>query len=285
MIYIQLQGGLGNQMFQYALGRSLSLDHKQKLVLDLSFLNDKTPRKNFTYRDYELGCFDVQASLTHDALQWVGLKNRLPAWLKMLISGQVITEEYYSFNPIKFRTRRRAFISGLWQSPKYFQHNSDFIKRDFGLAIKLSDESGGLLRLIRENNAVGIHVRRGDYLGKPLHHVCPLEYYSKAINEVKSKTDKPIFLVFSDDIIWVKDNLRPGPDSVYVEHRGRPHYEDLYLMSQCKHNIIANSSFSWWAAWLNDNPNKIVLYPCKWFNKPGWDTGDLFPGSWNKITY
>jgi len=140
---------------------------------------------------------------------------------------------------------------------------------------------------IKEKNSVSLHIRRGDYLTmqKAIDTigVCPLDYYDKAIREITRKIKNPTFFIFSDDINWVKENLKTNSPTIFVSGGKLKDYEELILMSKCKHNIIANSSFSWWGAWLNNNPNKIVIAPKKWFKDTSKNTRDLIPESWLKL--
>ena len=137
-------------------------------------------------------------------------------------------------------------------------------------------------------NSVSIHVRRGDYLTNPVtfqtHGLCDIDYYKKAIDEILDLVDKPHFFIFSDDQSWAKSNIIFGAPTDYVMHNNSlKNYEDLRLMSYCRHHIIANSSFSWWGAWLGNNPEKIVIAPKKWFNDPKIDTTDLIPDTWLRL--
>ena len=141
---------------------------------------------------------------------------------------------------------------------------------------------------IRACESVSVHIRRGDYLSNPafyrFHGVCAVEYYEAAVGHLAGAVENPCFFLFSDDLDWARRNLRLDYPVTYVDHNGEDKdYEDLRLMSQCKHHIIANSSFSWWAAWLCANPGKIVIAPRKWFNDPNIDTADIIPASWRRI--
>jgi hypothetical protein len=145
-----------------------------------------------------------------------------------------------------------------------------------------------IINEIMDTNSVSLHVRRGDYLinprAKQLLVVCDAEYYLKSVEIMSSKVERPHFYIFSDDIKWAKENIIMPFKTTFVGENGpRKSYEDLRLMSLCKHNIIANSSFSWWGAWLNENPNKIVIAPKQWFRSSEKDTKDLIPESWLKI--
>lgn len=173
------------------------------------------------------------------------------------------------------------YFEGYWQYKKFLRKEPDFIKyRNFDL----DDENTSILNCIKGSDSVSIHVRRGDYLepqfASRYGNIATLDYYNQAIQIVRGKVYNPRFFVFSDDIEWVKDNLKLD-NTVYVTHnKGKNSYLDMFLMSNCKHNIIANSSFSFWAAMLNKNDGKIVVYPSKWTNMR---TPDYFPESWEGL--
>jgi hypothetical protein len=171
-------------------------------------------------------------------------------------------------------------IDGFFQSEKYFKNNRkeilDLVRIPEFVAVKISEKYSKFLH----EKTTSIHVRRGDYLNHPNHHpVQSLTYYLNAIDLLKDKTD--LFVIFSDDIEWCKINLNLE-NAIYIEDE--KDYIELYLMSFCKNNIIANSSFSWWGAWLNENPDKTVIGPKNWFGSAiQHNTGDILPETWIKI--
>jgi len=212
-------------------------------------------------------------------ISWI---NKIRPYYKKLI----IRERYFHFDPQIIRKYNYAIFDGYWQSEKYFIDIKNIITEELSLKKKYIDEiEKNLINKIKNNNSVSIHIRRGDYVNDKttnLHHgTCPLDYYHRAIKIILANNKKSIFFIFSDDIDWVKKNLKLLHPSFFIS--GNKDYEDLFLMSLCKHNIIANSSFSWWAAWLNNNPNKTVAAPKKWFNNPHQNTKDLIPKPWIKI--
>jgi len=159
------------------------------------------------------------------------------------------------------------------------------IRNDFTLKNKPDKLNNEISKIMQDTNSVSIHIRRGDYIANPItfqyHGLCSMEYYKKAIQYINENINRPIFFFFSDEIDWVKDNLKIPKDCYFIDHNKMENdYLDLWLMSQCKHNIIANSSFSWWGAWLNTNKEKIVIAPKKWFNNAAIDTTDLIPEEW-----
>ena len=179
------------------------------------------------------------------------------------------------------------YMSGYWQSENYFESNRSILINDFSFRIPLNARNADALRLISSSNSVSIHIRRGDYLhnanAKATHGLCSLEYYHKAIRLIKATIGKPRFFIFSDDMLWVKAHLEPEEDCIFVDWNfGVDSYNDMRLMSLCKHNIIANSSFSWWGAWLNRNPDKVIIAPKRWFAGKINDS-NIIPSSWIRI--
>ncbi|MCK4744844.1 alpha-1,2-fucosyltransferase, partial [Candidatus Parcubacteria bacterium] len=216
-------------------------------------------------------------------------KNKISNFLEKLKPIRlrlVITKEQHShFDSKILKLIGNIYLDGYWQSEKYFKNIENSIRKEFTLKNDLQLKAKKLLRKIKNTESISIHIRRNDYIShKPAnqyHGVCHLSYYKKAINVIIKKIDDPHFFVFSDDIDWCKKNLKIKFPTIFVE--GNKDYEDLILMSKCKHNIIANSTFSWWGAWLNNNPNKIVIAPKKWFRKKSINTKDLIPKTWIKI--
>lgn len=181
---------------------------------------------------------------------------------------------------------------GYFQSEKYFIDYSQRIRQSFTFKNKPDELNSEMLNRIKETESISLHIRRGDYVSNLTanseHGLCSIDYYKKAVEYIKSKTESRgnrCFFLFSDDPIWVKENMMfLGDEMVVVDfNTGEKSYEDMRLMSMCKHNIIANSSFSWWAAWLNNNPDKIVIAPDKWFVVDYYDTCDLYPDNFIKI--
>ncbi|MBY0244074.1 MAG: alpha-1,2-fucosyltransferase, partial [Sphingobacteriaceae bacterium] len=183
----------------------------------------------------------------------------------------------------KFSGTQIKYLDGYWQSEKYFGVHANVIRDDFNFP-DLDKVNKLCAPQIMQSNSVSLHVRMGDYVNHPLHGgICTLKYYQQAIELMKSKIEAPIFFIFSNDIEWCKQNL-DIINAVYVTGNiGENSFRDMQLMSLCQHNIIANSSFSWWGAWLNNNRNKIVIAPKIWFNDESINTSDLLPDGWMKI--
>lgn len=297
MICIKLNGGLGNQMFQYALGRSLSAKHNCQLFLDISALSNLDKTKSQIIRNYELEIFDVTAKIaTRDIL-----KKIKPPILKIINTLTYILgfkginfknyyiEQSFSFDYNVLNVSNNCFLSGYWQSHKYFSNIENILKKEFQFPLISDKLNLELMNSIQNKNSVSIHVRRGDFLNNAIHRIhgtCSIDYYRSAIQYIESNLDDIEYFVFSDAIDWVVENLKFKKNVHFViGNYSSKSFVDMHLMSKCKHNIIANSSFSWWGAWLNDNPNKIVVAPKKWFahKELNFQTNDLIPDSWIRI--
>ena len=291
MIIVKLIGGLGNQMFQYATGRSLAVKHKTVLKLDLSFLLDRTPRENFTYRTYELDVFNIQGNIASPSEinrfvpNGINIFNYIKRKLKLT---KVITESHLNSYEDVLSAPDNSYLDGYWQSEKYFKDIRGIIRSDFSLKPEATSINQEFAKKISSCNSVSLHIRRGDYVSNTeinkFHGVLTLEYYLKSVIKIADCAENPHFFIFSDDHDWAKEHLNFGYPLTFITHNSVENsYEDLRLMSLCKHNIIANSSFSWWGAWLNENPAKIVVAPRKWFNDSSKNTNDLIPNSWIRI--
>jgi len=260
MIIINLTGGLGNQMFQYAFGKTIAT--KLKTNLKLHFTNALFN----TQRSYALDVFNISAPMaTKDDLKKLGIiQNRLINRLQYLIhertgiqlNKHIVTQRYpYIFDSKYFSIEDDSYIQGFWQDYRYFKDIEEIIKKEFTPKKKLDEKNLQILKQIKKTNSVSIHVRRQDYVTNKanLYQFIGLDYYVKAINEIKNKIANPVFFIFSDDIPWCKQNLNSlfNSNVYYIDHnKGKNSYKDLLLMSACKHNIIANSTFGWWGKWM-----------------------------------
>ncbi len=249
MIIIKLTGGLGNQLFQYAYGRALSLKKNEKLMLDTRWYHGRISRS------YMLNYFNIKA------------------WATPLYS-------------LFFKKGYLEDTTGSWHSEKFFKEYEETIRKELTLKHSLSSKAQEFSNKITSTNSVSIHLRGGDYVTgnkSSFHGTSSPEYYSKAIELIKQKVSSPHFYIFTDDLEWAKQHITfPEPFTVVSEAKCHPQ-EELTLMSSCKHNIIANSTFSWWAAWLNGNKDKIVIAPSRWFADEKANASDILPSSWIKI--
>lgn len=293
MIIVRLQGGMGNQMFQYALGRALSIKNGVPLGLDLTFLLDRTPIPNFTFRNYDLDVFNVQANVVlQKDIPFLYRKHNLGIFMRYidyfrrkLISTPGKEKQDCHFDTVILELGAEVYLEGWWQSYKYFENISDVIRKDFTLKNKLPINIENLKEVIEKENSLCIHVRRGDYVGNSHHEVVNKEYYNKGIEKMKSLTNIDKIYVFSDDIKWCEENMNFPFPTMFVgqEYVGVKNEGHLILMKSCKNFIIPNSSFSWWAAWLSDYKDKIVIVPKQWFTDESINSDDLIPKEWIRI--
>jgi len=278
-------GGLGNQMFQYALGRRLSLIRNVPLKADCGFLQTETDEH--VKREYGLGIFNLNISIANKK-ELDKFSRKIHGILPFLWPYYVVNESKHSYDDNVLNAHKNSYLNGFWQTEKYFKPIEEIIRKDFAFKPITDSLNKATAEKIRSVNAVSVHVRRGDYVSNKntneYHGTCGIDYYSQAADIIKQKAGDPHFFIFSDDIDWVKQNLNFGSAVTYVENnKGANNYIDMQLMSLCKHNIIANSSFSWWGAWLNSSEQKVVVAPGKWFNQAALDTSDVIPQGWIKI--
>lgn len=279
-------------MFQYAVGRGLSLAYGVSMCLDAGDFSQHTIHQGFELeRVFSLPVTLAAPDDVHRILGWqssrLALRLLARPEARFLRSNRLIIEPHFQyFSGIK-RVPSSCYLKGYWQSERYFSDVADAIRADFTFCLPMSYENRRIAEDIDAVNAVSLHVRRGDYLSNPytssVHGVCSLEYYALAIRYIVEKVPDPVFFVFSDDLNWVKDTLRIEYPCHFVDHnQGNESYNDMRLMSLCSHHVIANSSFSWWGAWLNQSDSKIVVAPAQWFAKPV-DVTDLLPEGWVRI--
>lgn len=274
---IEYEGGLGNQMFQYALAKCL-------IVKGRFVTGDFSAYYHIGRRDFAL--MDVFSAVSikecNTKLKWN---------YKMDPSFYIVEESIHSVDKkeanINILQKNKGYFEGYWQSYQYVNLVEEDLRKEFKFAYKNGDKLHKISNKILMENAVSIHIRRGDYLEKKAQQVfgdiCTNDYYEKAIKYIKKNVSNPVFYFFSNDIKWVRENYE-GLDAIYISKDMFDIYEDWYdmfLMSCCKHNIIANSTFSWWGAWLNTNKNKIVIAPSKWINN--CEIIDIYPKEWIKI--
>lgn len=289
-IISQVIGGLGNQMFQYAAGRALSILHDVPLRLDVSGFNGYGLHQGFELeRVFSCPVTLAEPQDIRTVLGWQSsrLTRRIfarPA-LRCLRNRHFIVEPHFDYWPGICKVPLPSYLVGYWQSERYFADARQTIRADFTFRQPMTDCNHALAEEIGAVNAVSLHVRRGDYVSDPktmaTNGICPLSYFETAIRYVSAHVDAPHFYVFSDDMEWVRENLNIGDyPCCYVDHNsGMDSYNDMRLMSLCRHHIIANSSFSWWGAWLNPRDDKTVIAPKRWFAN-GTNTKDLLPVDW-----
>jgi tellurite resistance-related uncharacterized protein len=267
MIIVRLKGGLGNQLFQYAAGRRLSIWHHCPLKVDI--------RGSGRDRPYSLGPFRTLQSFA-DAAE----VRRIRRVFRERVLGP--------YDPNVMNIPPHVYLDGWWQSEEYFRGIESVIREEFAIDSELEGKNRDIAAEISAAPSVSLHVRRGDYVSNPHFNskfgTCPVEYYDRAMRLLAEKVRHPLrAFVFSDEPDWAAKNLPiPFPATIVSHNNSENAYEDLRLMSMCTHHIIANSTFSWWGAWLSNSADKIVISPKKWFNV-NYDTRDLIPITWFKI--
>lgn len=248
MIIVKLTGGLGNQLFQYVWGKSIAQKNNEKLLIDISWYKGRLNRK------YMLNYFNI------DSKQ----------------ANYIITHFIKIFNKDKYLQSDRT---NEWQSTVFLKNIENNIRKEFTLKNPPKNLFGG-------EESVSIHLRGGDYVvgnKSNFHGVCSPEYYTQAIKQIRSKTKSPHFYIFTDDLTWAEKHIDFPIPFTLISNDVRTPYEEMILMSLCRHNIIANSTFSWWAAWLNNNHDKIVISPKKWFSDESNSKENLIPETWIQI--
>lgn len=278
-------------MFQYAIARSIAYTNQTDFKLDISGFESLKPP--YTPREYELGNFNISEHFaTTDEIQRYNKKKSLVTTVfeKIFPPGYHYYYEKKKFNydPEVFKLKGDIYLEGYWQTEKYFENIENVILNDFTVKTEPAEKNKALLDKIKNCNAVAVHIRRGDYVTNPqtesFHGSCDLSYYRKCVALIVKRVSDPHFFVFSDDPKWAKENLQIDFPATFSSHNGPDRgYEDLRLMRHCKHFIIANSSFSWWGAWLSRNSDKIVVAPKRWMRKEDIVTKDLIPDGWLSI--
>jgi len=285
MKIVRFLGGLGNQMFQYTLYKALK-KRFPKVKADLYWFDGYNRHygyeleKIFGIRISKASEFESVLYDIHNR-RWIFRKLRRLLNLKKAYQEET---DLFSFDPNILTDKNSAYYWGYWQNLNYFQDIEKEIRADFVFTTPSDSRNLQILERIRNSNSISIHVRRGDYLTDPLlGGLCELDYYENGVSHMQAHIKSPKYFVFSNDIPWCKNNLNISDCEFISWNDGEQSHIDMQLMAECKHNIIANSSFSWWAAWLNPNPKKIVIAPTKWVNDPTINTSGLIPNTWLSI--
>lgn len=299
MIILRLRGGIGNQLFQYAAGKALATHHGMPLKID-----DYTYSINSS-RKIELSKFkiDFQIASRKEVHKFTGFWPPSRIFHKSTnyrFNNKVCAQPYYHFYPEFFHLPKKIYLSGYWQSEKYFQNITNFIREIYQPSIDLDKRNSDILNKMNKSNSISIHVRRGDYVKTPKYAsffgAQDIEYYKKSMHFLENKFKSIKYFIFSDNPEWCETQFKNVPNKTILTHnQGDQSYLDMWLMSRCKHHIIANSTFSWWGAWLGENPGKTVIAPKRWFKDPYvkdsktvyysryYDIKDLLPESWIRL--
>lgn len=281
MNIIKFQGGLGNQMFQYALYRRFQLDEIPVKADLLWYMHNRSTAE----RKIELAHFPIELKTCSKMDAYI----RNNTFTRVLFKHFDISLGFYrermdGYYDESIMSKRNIFLTGYWQTEKYFSQIRKQLLVDFTFPKTCNEWEMRMEQQIWKSKAISIHIRRGDYLNnvEVYGNICTEEYYKKAIRYIRKHVQEPVFFVFSDDVEWSKKFLAVERDMVFVENPDRDRaIMDMYFMSICCHNIIANSSFSWWASWLNQNENKIVVAPARWINNS--ETPDIYCESWVRL--
>lgn len=266
MVIVKIIGGLGNQMFQYSYAKALQ-QKGYAVKIDISAFETYKLHGGYGLDKYTID-LDVASQNEIGKFNAVGLISKIRNKLHIM-NSKVVRESNLLFDEKYLNIEDDKYIDGYFQTEKYFSNIRDVILKQFTLIEEILNYSKDIKnKICNEKVSVSLHIRRGDYLSSinsNIHGVCDLEYYKKAISLLNERLGETRYFIFSDDIAWVKENLKMD-NGFYIDSKEKriPH-EDMYLMSLCDHNIIANSSFSWWGAWLNKNNEKIVIAPKRWF--------------------
>jgi len=298
MITVKIHGGLGNQMFQYAMARALSLRNGDGLRIDPAPVFDRTPWKHYTFRNYALSTvFAIDPTFNLPAM--IESKLSIPYFAKVFNKyypralgkagyWRYIKEKHsYLFEPAVASAQGNIYLDGDWQTEKYFKDFERDIRSDFSFRNPLDGEKVALAERIKGTNAVCLNVRRQEIVRDPVigavHNGVTPAFYEAAVALMKKKAgDGAVFYVISDEIEWCRENMKIDGKHIFIgdEYYGVEFRDALHLMSLCKHFIIPNSSFAWWGAWLATHKDKVVVAPKKWTNNDPAGAGDLLPDGW-----
>lgn len=286
---VRVTGGVGNQLFQYAFGRALELAHGVGVRYDLSWFS--APAGSYVPRPFELDAFAVRAERADPwvsalAKQQGSIFRALGAGLfPSLVKDRSYREPRFSYTPIQTDERIPRYYDGYWQSEKYFGRYAETLRHELRSVRPPVGINAERARMIQGCDAVSLHVRRADYLShqgaSATYAVLGADYYAHALGMVLHERPSAHIFVFSDDPAWAQEHIRSSAPVHFIN--GNTGIEDLGLMRMCGSHIIANSSFSWWGAWLSGSPDGMVIAPVKWFKNPNMDTRDLIPDRWRRL--
>ena len=299
MIVSNIQYGLGNQLFQYAFAKRLALEKGEPLIINQRWYKDFDSASGITSREFLLQKFNIPTayftSTHHENKHWLPLRARFiirklsHRWYLMLGDFEFWAFRDSGLDPVleARRISRDIYLMGEWINYKFYEPIRAVLVNELEVNTPLTYQNKVVLKNISLSNAVFVHIRRGDYLKKRMHDlggICTLEYYHCGIDKIKSNTSNPEFYFFSDDLSWVKENFGNQNNYHYVEGNEKDPVEDFRLMKACKHAIISNSTFSWWAAWLIKEENALIVAPNTWSKVSPELSTLLIPKHWIRIT-
>ncbi len=289
MIIVRLSGGLGNQLFQYAAGRALSIRNNCRLYLETSFYK-RSPNRTLALQHFRVNGIFVSPWDVYKEMGWMLM------YLPDLFRGKnrvfsdaihQYKEHGQTFEPALFGVPTPVVLDGYWQTEKYFAEYRDLLIEELTLDV-IPAGVAALHQRLGSENSVALHIRRGDYVANPMvnaiHGTCSDHYYLAAAQLMRERIEQPRFYIFSDEPAAAREwAARIGNAEAVCDLANGDTFTEFYLMQHCRHQIMANSSFSWWAAWLNRNPDKTVISPQQWFARSDYDTSDLYPASWIQL--
>lgn len=292
MLIVRIWEGLGNQMFQYAFARALSLRRHEEVKLDVEKVFQNRYEKGHIERSYGLNSFQIQLSEAEkgdlQAFSFLGCSSFLETIHCQLAAHRLGKYQFYeetmeNFAPKQIYLSKNCYIKGYFQNERYFKQYREILLKELSpkREIQLSDK---LQNILSSQKTISVHIRRGDYV--KIHIALPDAYYYNCFQYIREHMGKDyVYLVFTDDPVWVRRHINFPESAYYVsEEESLKDYEELVVMSRCMHNIIANSTFSWWGAWLNQNPDKTVIAPKRWFLKRGYeDDVCITPKEWIRL--
>lgn len=285
MTILKLKGGLGNQMFQYATGLAYAIKNGSELRLDASGFDNTSPRS--TAREFRLDRFSITAPIASpeeikEAAYPYGVVSRAIS----LFKKRILKLRYLDYHPQLLRQKNLSYMEGYFQSEKNFVEIEKRVREEFTPKIQ-SDIFSNIKENLSKTNSVAVHIRRGDYVSdqraNAYHGTCSKGYYESAMRFMSENLQDPLFVFFSDDIEWTQREFGEQSNFLFINEPRLQDYEELLLMASCKHNIIANSSFSWWGAWLNDDPKKIIIAPKDWTLRKPNPHPNIIPSTWKTI--
>lgn len=283
-VYVRIYGGLGNQMFQYACARALALRTGSDVVLDTrDFVAGPGQRPGL----HHLNIADAKVP-ERDLPPTKKQHLRYLLWRGLRLPPRIVRQHGSAFDPKIIGLPSNVWLHGYWQSERFFADFKEDIRRELSVKTPPDEANARVFDEIMITPSASLHIRRGDYVSDPkahaVHGTCSLDYYEKAAGLIARKMgQEPVFYVFSDEPDWAAANLRLPYKMRIVSQNGSRNYEDLRLMSACRHHIVANSSFSWWGAWLNPSPEKLVIAPARWFADPAAIDADVVPDDWVRL--
>lgn len=289
MIVTKIIGGLGNQMFQYAAGLALAEKNNVPLLYDISTFSSA-----YKIRRFQLNCFNISASehrlKNSNVIGNSWIIKRFCDKFSLFKSEKIFIEKSYNYDPAFFDIKPNTFIEGYWQSEKYFENIENIVRKEFTFKNDPYGLNCDWLAKIEDSISVSLHVRRGDYIynkeANEFHGTCSLDYYTRAVAQIADRINgKPKLFIFSDDPDWTKNNINLlGFEHSYIGNNNEENcYEDLRLMAACKYHIIANSTFSWWGAWLDSRKDSFTIAPKQWFASNKLNSDDVIPERWLRV--